>query len=185
MAGEEAPLIQPGTSSLAEMELLRQRAEVRRLRRPKPVEAKMSMTPMIDIVFLLIFFFMVVTDMSNMEIESVALPFALEAEPDGTGKRFIVSITDRGKIRIMRRTVSPDMLLQVLQKKVTESGRDQDGLPTVAVKIRADAKTEYKHIQEVMVKCMRAYIWKLSFGVRPAADEDALLRTLSEKGRDL
>jgi biopolymer transport protein ExbD len=181
MAGEEAPLIQPGTSSLAEMELLRQRAELRRLRRPKPTEAKMSMTPMIDIVFLLIFFFMVVTDMSNMEIESVALPFALKAEEDPVGrKRFIVNLTDRGKIRIMRTTVTPDMLFQELQKKAKESRRDQEGLPTVAVKIRADAKTEYKYVQEVMVKCMRAYIWKLSFGVRPAADEDALLRTLPE-----
>jgi len=180
MAGEEVPLIQPGTSSAAEMELLRERAEIRKLRRPKPEEAKMSMTPMIDIVFLLIFFFMVVTDMSNMEIESVALPFALEAEPDGTGKRFIVNITDRGKIRIMRTTVTPDLLLQELQKRANESRRDQDGLPTIAVKIRADAKTEYKHIQEAMVKCMRAHIWKLSFGVRPAADEDALLRTLPE-----
>jgi biopolymer transport protein ExbD len=119
--------------------------------------------------------------MSNMEIESVALPFALEAEEDPPGrKRFIVNITDRGKIRIMRMTVTPDVLGQELQKKAKESRRDQDGLPTIAVKIRADAKTEYKYIQEVMVKCMRAYIWKLSFGVRPAADEDALLRTLPE-----
>ena len=181
MAGEGSPLIQPGTSSLAEMELLRQRAEIRRLRRPKPVEAKMSMTPMIDIVFLLIFFFMVVTDMSNMEIESVALPFAYKAKEDVPGvKRFIVNITDRGKIRIMRTTVTADMLGHELQKKAKESGRDQDGLPTISVKIRADAKTEYKYIQEVMVKCMRAYIWKLSFGARPAANEDALLRTLPE-----
>ena len=181
MPGEGIPFIQPGVSSLAEMELLRQRAEIRRLRKKKPVEAKMSMTPMIDIVFLLIFFFMVVTDMSNMEIESVALPFARKAEEDVPGqKRFIVNITDRGKIRIMRTTVTPDMLLQELQKKAKESRRDQDGLPTIAVKIRADAKTEYKYVQEVMVKCMRAYIWKLSFGARPAVDEDALLRTLPE-----
>ncbi len=182
MAGEGAPLIiQPGTSSLAEMELLRQHAEIRRLRRPKPTEAKMSMTPMIDIVFLLIFFFMVVTDMSNMEIESVALPFALEATEDRPGeKRFIVNITDRGKIRMMRRTVTPEVLLQELKKKAKASRRDQDGLPTISVKIRADAKTEYKFVQQVMVKCMRAYIWKLSFGARPAADEDALLRTLPE-----
>ncbi len=182
MAGEEAPLIiQPGTSSLAEMELLRQHAEIRKLRKPKPVEAKMSMTPLIDIVFLLIFFFMVVTDMSNMEIESLALPFALEATEDRPGeKRFIVNITDRGKIRMMRRTVTPDMLGQELQRRARESRRDQDGLPTIAVKIRADAKTEYKYVQVVMVECMRAFIWKLSFGARPAADEDALLRTLPE-----
>jgi biopolymer transport protein ExbD len=180
MAGEEAPLIQPGMSSAAEMELLHQHAEIRKLRKPKPEEAKTSMTPMIDIVFLLIFFFMVVTDMSNMEIESVTLPFAFKAEPDGTGKRLIVNITDRGEIWMMRRTVTPDTLFRELQAKIAESGRDQEGLPTIAVKIRADAKTEYKHIQAVMAKCMRAHIWKLSFGVRPAADEDALSETLFE-----
>lgn len=181
MAGEQVPLLKPGVSSLAEMEFLKQRRELKKLRKKKPSEAKMSMTPLIDIVFLLIFFFMVVTDMSNMEIESLALPFALKAEEDPPGrKRFIVNITDRGKIRIMRTTVTPEMLLQELQKRAKESPRDGDGLPTISVKIRADAKTEYKFVQEVMVKCMRAFIWKLSFGVRPAADEDALLRTLPE-----
>ena len=178
MAGEETPVLEPGKSSPEEMELLRERAEIRKLRRPKPVEPKMSMTPMIDIVFLLIFFFMVVTDMSNMEIESVALPFALEAEEDEhIRNRFIVNITDRGKVRIMRQTVSTERLFSELQRKAKQSRPDLQGLPTIAVKIRADSKTEYKYIQQVMIQCMRAYIWKLSFGVRPAADEDALLRT--------
>ena len=178
MAGEEAPLLVPGTSSPAEMELLRYSLELRRLRKKKPVEAKMSMTPMIDIVFLLIFFFMVVTDLSNMEIESVALPFALEAKEDVPDKnRFIVNITDRGDIRVMRRTVTKETLFMALDEKARNGPHDQQGLPLISVKIRADSKAEYKYIQAVMVQCMRAYIWKLSFGARPAADEDALLRT--------
>ncbi|MHC5057345.1 MAG: ExbD/TolR family protein [Planctomycetota bacterium] len=181
MAGEQAPLV-PGASSPAEMELLRQQLKLRRLKKKKPVEAKMSMTPMIDIVFLLIFFFMVVTDLSNMEIESVALPFALKAQEDKDKEdRVIINITDKGEIRHMRRKKNEAELFALLKEAADRSGRDpEDKLPTIAVKIRGDSNAEYKYIQQVMVQCMRAYIWKLSFGARPAANEDALDRTFGK-----
>ena len=35
----------------------------------------------------------------------------------------------------------------------------------------------FKFVQQVMVQCMRAYIWKLSFGARPVTEEEALERT--------
>ncbi len=132
---------------------------------------------MIDVVFLLLIFFMVVTDMSNMEIESVALPFALSAQDDTSKEdRTIVNITDKGEIRMMRQTMSKQDLFTVLKAKAAASPRDDKWkLPTIHVKIRADEGVEYKYVQDVMVQCMRAYIWKLSFGAQPAADEDAML----------
>lgn len=181
MAGEKAPMV-PGKCSPEELELLRQQLKIRKLRKKKPAEAKMSMTPMIDIVFLLIFFFMVVTDLSNMEIESVALPFATHAKPDDKNEdRVIINITDKGEIRHMRRPQNEKDLFQLLKGAADKSGRDPvDKLPTIAVKIRADSNTEYKFVQQVMVQCMRAYIWQLSFGARPAHDDDALQRTFGK-----
>jgi len=44
--------------------------------------AEMDMTPMIDCVFQLIIFFMLVTDFANSQIERVMLPKATEAEED-------------------------------------------------------------------------------------------------------
>ena len=51
----------------------------RKANRHIPKEAKMDMTPMIDVVFLLIIFFMVVTELVRLEIEPVTLPWFLSA----------------------------------------------------------------------------------------------------------
>ena len=178
MAGDEAPLA-PGASTPEEIADLRRRLKIKKWGKKSPPSPKMGMTAMIDIVFLLIFFFMVVTDMSNMEIESVALPFALKAHEDTDKEdRVIINITDKGKIRHMRRDQNEKQLGDLLKEAAKRSGRDpEDNLPTISCKIRADSNAEYKFIQQVMVQCMRAYIWKLSFGARPAADENALERT--------
>jgi len=181
MAGEQAPLT-PGADSPEEMELLLRQLKMKRWKKRPPPDPKMGMTSMIDIVFLLIFFFMVVTDMSNMEIESVALPFALKAAEDTDKEdRIIINVTDKGKIRHMRRNKTEAELGALLKKAADRAGRDQeDNLPIISCKIRADSSAEYKFIQQVMVQCMRAYIWKLSFGARPAADENALDRTFGK-----
>ena len=177
MAGEKASLV-PGMSSPEENEILRRLLLIRKWKKKPPPDPKMGMTSMIDIVFLLIFFFMVVTDMSNMEIESIALPFALEAKDDTEKtERVIVNITEKGVIRFMRRDKTEAELGQMLKRAAKDGGRGEDQLPKISVKIRGDSNAEYKFIQQVMVQCMRAYIWKLSFGARPAADKDALERT--------
>ena len=41
---------------------------------------QLDLTPMIDIVFNLIIFFMLVSELSNLELEQLRLPFAGEAE---------------------------------------------------------------------------------------------------------
>ena len=179
MAGDQAPLT-PGANSPEEIELLMRQLQMKKWKKRPPPDPKMGMTSMIDIVFLLIFFFMVVTDMSNMEIESVALPFALKAAEDTSKEdRVIINVTDKGKIRHMRRDLTEAELFEILNNKARNSPKEDD-LPTISCKIRADSSAEYKFIQQVMVQCMRAYIWKLSFGARPAADEDALDRTFGK-----
>ena len=45
-------------------------------------ETKMDMTPMIDVTFQLIIFFMLLMDMSTKELEELVLPKAPQADPD-------------------------------------------------------------------------------------------------------
>ena len=55
----------------------------------------MDMTPMIDIVFLLIIFFMIVTELSKLDIEEVVLPIAKEAkveEPQAESRQVIINV---------------------------------------------------------------------------------------------
>jgi len=149
----------------------------KRKRKKPPKDAKIDMTPMIDVVFLLIIFFMLVTEMSKMEIEAITLPYALSAKEEIKDKetRVIVNLTEKGKIRQMRRDRTAEEFLRILQVAAAKCQSDSDGLPIMSVKIRADAKCEYKHVQEVMVQCMKAYIWKLSFGASPVENEQMLV----------
>ena len=67
-------------------------------------ESEMDMTPMIDIVFQLIIFFMLITDMSQKELETLILPVAITASPDTpdpTEIRPVVNIVSDGSIYVM------------------------------------------------------------------------------------
>jgi biopolymer transport protein ExbD len=165
-----------GVSDPGDEEVLRRLIE-RKQRRKPPAELRMNMTPMIDIVFQLIIFFMIVSEFQNMELEQITLPFALEAKEEAKDlpNRIIINVTDKGDILMMRRQYTIEELKALLIERARTSPKDADGLPTIAVKLRADAECEYKYVQQVIVQCMRAYIWKLSFGASEVEREDLLL----------
>jgi biopolymer transport protein ExbD len=129
-------------------------------------EVKMQMTSMIDIVFLLIIFFMCVTEMSKMEIEAVTLPEAFQARDDigDSENRIIVNVMKNGTYRVMKKTYSRDRLKILLLARAAQM-RDNKQLSNLAVKIRCDANASYKYVQQVMLICMEGKIWRLSFGV--------------------
>jgi biopolymer transport protein ExbD len=134
-------------------------------------EPKLNMTPMIDVVFQLLLFFMLVTEMSKMEAEAISLPTATKGIEDRKPlkNRLVINVKKEGTIVINRREFSPRGLRGYLHG-VSVRFRDADGLSTLPVKIRADANVQYKYVQQVMVQCMREYIWKLSFGCMKTKD---------------
>ena len=147
----------------------------RRKRRKKPPQVSLNMTPMIDIVFQLIIFFMLVSEFQNMEMEQITLPFALKAKevvepPD----RLVINVTSRGETTVMRRPYSTEQLSGLLANRARMS-RGEDGLSNVAVKIRADAECKYLHVQRILTQCMEQGIWKLSFGASHTEDAGALV----------
>lgn len=130
----------------------------------------LKMTSMIDVVFLLIIFFMCVTEMSKQETESMTLPQAQkgreDTRPTGASDRMIVNVMKDGTYRVMYRTYSRDELKNLMMRRAVEK-TDAQGLSLLAVKIRCDAYCPYKYAQQVMMMCMNAKIWQVSFGVAP------------------
>ena len=58
-------------------------------------EMEMNMTPMIDVVFLLIIFFMIITDLTQQDLEELKLPearSAIEDKPDPKVVRPIINM---------------------------------------------------------------------------------------------
>ncbi len=130
---------------------------------------KLRMTPMIDIVFLLIIFFMCVAELSKREIEAVTLPEAMSAVPQKGDPRLTVNVMRDGTYRVARKTYSPRALGKLITRRAVEVP-GPDGLSTLAVRIRADAGVPYKHVQRVVGDCSSARVWIISFAATPGRE---------------
>jgi biopolymer transport protein ExbD len=151
-------------------------------------EMEMNMTPMIDVVFLLIIFFMIITDLTQQDLEDLELPVAVEAtedKPDPDEVRPVLNIMYDGEIIVKRQTVfdpeQPDDYQEV-ERYLTDQSRqmpkerdDKLGvdLPDNPLLIRADQVTEFAAIQEVMARCGKKgiQIWKVQLAAAQPEDE--------------
>ena len=147
-------------------------------RKKQNVDAPMDLTPMIDCVFLLIIFFMCVTEMARNEVEQLTLPKANKAVKDDKAPkdRQIINVTytivNNKEIvsNIIIRKVNfnnQDELVAFLKNKAERAGRNEKGVSKLTVKIRADGRVAYQQVQRVMVACMKAGISRISFGAEP------------------
>ncbi|MHC4780470.1 MAG: ExbD/TolR family protein [Planctomycetota bacterium] len=138
-------------------------------------EMEMNLTPMIDVVFQLIIFFMLVTEMAQADLEALTLPDASESAPDtGQVERIIVNILkpeDEGRCRI--KVKGREMNLGELRRHLrirAETSRDpgNPSLSTRPVLIRADRTTPFRYTQAVMQECVRPGIgiWKIEIATK-------------------
>ena len=124
-------------------------------------EVKMDMTPMIDVVFLMIIFFMIVSDMSQQDLADITLPMAEQAVDDKTEEgRMIVNIYPDGGIEIKKVRYNTlddsnavNALRSYLASEVSKGEKDAQGLSERALLIRADKETKFKEVQKVMRIC--------------------------------
>ncbi len=121
----------------------------------------MQLAPMIDIVFLLLIFFIVTWQFTRAETElSVSVPTAEEgAEPDRQMGEIVVSILADGTIRVEGATVD---LPQLLVKLSNIAGQFKNQ----PVRIRGDGEVAYQRIVEVIDTCQKAGIWNISFATQ-------------------
>lgn len=125
----------------------------------------MQLAPMIDIVFLLLIFFIVTWQFTRSETElSVSVPTAQEgAEPERQMGEIVINILGDGAIRIEGTTVDLEQLLDKLAP-IAAAFENQP------VRIRGDGGVEYQRIVEVIDTCQKAGIWNISFATqRPSA----------------
>ena len=80
--------------------------------------SSLSLTPLIDIVFLLLIFFLVATRFAEEEREmKVTLPSASEAKPlSAQPKEIFVNVTKDGTYIVHRKVVNADALENILQQ---------------------------------------------------------------------
>ncbi len=110
-----------------------------------------EMTPLIDMVFLLLVFFLVATTFHQTEREmQIALPHASFTGPISTALReIIINVDSAGQIIVSGRTIEPDDLRAMIERAV-EANPDQK------VTLRGDRTTAYANIVRVLDICKGA-----------------------------
>lgn len=128
-------------------------------------DASLNLTPMIDIVFLLIIFFMVGTQFSEMERQfTIQLPtvdsnLSLTSLPDPV----VVNVDGDGKVTVNAEVLTRQELLDRL-KVAQQNYADQ------VVLIRGQGNGPYQHVMDMIEMCIRAHIKNVSLANRVKAE---------------
>ena len=112
-----------------------------------------EMMPLIDMVFLLLIFFLVATTFHQEEREmQIALPAAASAGPISASLReIIVNVTVEGRIVVGGRTMQPEDLRAIVSEAVQTNSNQK-------VTIRGDRATSYANVVAVLDICKSAGI---------------------------
>lgn len=139
-----------------------------KFQKPAPPQAGIPLAPMIDVVFLLLIFFIVTWKFSRDEVDlNVAVPTAEQGEND---KRplgeIIINVREAGIVTVEGQTLT-DLELRDKLASVSKTYQDEKtGKSRQPVRIRGAANVEYQRIVEVIDLCQKAGIWNISFSTR-------------------
>lgn len=111
-----------------------------------PSSLAFNVTPMIDIVFLLIIFFMTVSQITRTADHPIALPRVTEGDMTAKTASITINLDRKGTIIIGGRTLTTEELLASLQKMLEKFDND----PTnIRVQIRCDRNCPSRYVTEL------------------------------------
>jgi biopolymer transport protein ExbD len=125
-------------------------------------ELGINMTPMIDIVFLLIIFFLVSSHMVKQDAQlKLDLPQAASGhdETNDVRSRVTVNVLPNGQVQLAGQTVGQENLARRLSHELKQTGSDLE------VRIRADRTVPYSAVEPILIACTQARIWNVTFAV--------------------
>lgn len=127
----------------------------------KPRAAEFPLTPMIDVVFLLLIFFIATQQFSQSERElNVSVPLAQEGtDSKQTVGEIIINVRKDGSVVVDHDQLSQAQLFAKL-KRIAAVHKNQ------AIRIRGDGKANYQKIVEVIDICQKAGIPNISFATQ-------------------
>lgn len=121
-----------------------------------------NMTPMIDVVFLLIIFFLVSSHLAKQESQmELPLPIAESGStPDDVeNRRVTVNVQEDGQLVLAGRPIRRGQLQQRLQDAAMVAGGELE------VRIRSDRHVDYGSVEPILIACARAGVWDVTFAV--------------------
>ena len=123
----------------------------------------LALTSMLDVIFLLLCFFVTVSVFSQWESEiSIKLPSAKTSEePERLPGEIIVNLDKKGVVKVN----GADMDLATLQSRLKRLSTFYPGQPVI---IRADKETRYDDLVKVIDACRAGDVWNFSLATEGA-----------------
>lgn len=120
------------------------------------------MTPMIDVVFLLIIFFLVSSHLARQESQmELELPVAASGadDIDQQTPRVTINVKPDGSLWLAGRPIAADQLKARLLAAREKEGDD------IEVRIRGSRSAPYSTVEPIMLACTDSRIWNVTFAV--------------------
>lgn len=132
--------------------------------RSRQLGVSVNITPLIDVIFLLIIFFLAASHfVRNESRDEVALPEATtgEDEEKTSASRLVLTVTSDGEYKVGGGTLTLDEVQPLLTDGIAKDGEKFE------VRIRGDKTVPFKVIEPLMVECARAGVTQIKFGALP------------------
>ena len=126
-----------------------------------------NMTPMIDIVFQLIIFFLVSNHLAQREVQvEVNLPDASSGErpAEENVRRVVVNVLADRQIVVGTEAIDQARLESLLRYESERTQRTANPRP-LEVLIRTDRLVPYQNVEPILLSCARGGIWNVKFAV--------------------
>ncbi|HUT94304.1 MAG TPA: biopolymer transporter ExbD [Thermoguttaceae bacterium] len=115
----------------------------KRRRAPLPL---MNMTPMIDVVFLLLIFFMTVSQVSQINRERLQLPKE-KGDAEQQASVITLNVTEDGRVIVSGGEVSVARVLRIVVDQLERLGNDPSRLTVV---LRADERSDSTTVNRIV-----------------------------------
>ena len=133
--------------------------------RARRLGISLDLTPLIDIVFLLVIFFLVASQTARNESnEKVELPLASQAtdSQDQVTRRLVVTVTSDQSLHVGGQVVTLEQVTGLLERARAESAAGD-----YEVRIRGDRRVPFRVVEPLMVACAQAGITRIGYAVLP------------------
>jgi biopolymer transport protein ExbD len=127
----------------------------------KEDSVEINLTPLIDVVFLLLIFFMVTTTFDRHARLKVSLPESSTRAVQQQDKPIVLSIDAKGNYFINDRQII-NQSIDTLKQAILKTAGDTESLKQTSLVLRADANTPHQSVVRAMDAASQLGVTKLS-----------------------
>lgn len=138
-----------------------------KLRSRRREDVELNITPLIDVVFLLLIFFMVSTTFEKQSQMKITLPEANEEVTDVIPDTVTIEIDTKGRVFVNKQSLVNSQLITI-REAIRDASHDMEA-PTVI--IRADANATHQSVIKVMDAARQLGLIKITFATQKVREE--------------